>query len=512
MRRLNLSLLVLGRLCLARQPAFSIHDDPFAHPQFEVIFSDSFVSEQEAQSLLEHGNGAAYSTYSADFSAESDLATHYRAANQEAESASEDAATGGEAPSFSYEIMNMPPNKYLCSIPQFDEPRPENQTAAELARAKEAKELERASERGWELLAPMGSKCLYFMPGWWSYRFCYGKNIVQYHALPQVPAGMAPVQDPETLAFMLGRAPSTPARDGGKDGESSSSVVPPNTELQIQGDQRYLVQRLAGGTICDLTGRERTIEVQYHCAPGAAADAIALIKEVTTCAYLMVINTPRLCDLPAFLPPRETTSNPITCRPILPPGDVGAGESSLPRAKTLGGGRPPKGQVLGSTSLVHPPVVGGVIVGGHNILAGAGVDDTTFTLEAPRSYMPNARGGGKVSADAQPLVEIVASGKSKEEGGEITRLSEEELNDRDMDPSFVEDMVTELRGLAGDRGWRLEVVEVPGEDRELRGIVDVEPGENLGTLSRERDGEKGGDGGDEGEEEGSQEYFIAEDL
>lgn len=395
--------------------------------------------------------------------------------------------------------MNIPPAKYLCSIPVLDDASPENRTAAELAKAEETRELARASQRGWELLAPMSGNCLHFMSGWWSYRFCYGRNIVQYHALPQVANGAPPVQDPDTLAFMLGRAPN-PDEAGGSAEQDRKDV-----EVQVKGDQRYLVQRLGGGTVCDLTGRDRTIEVQYHCAPGAGADRIGWIKEVTTCAYLMVVNTPRLCDDAAFLPPRETTANPITCHPISVDG-----ATEHPQA-ALAGGDTPAGRVLGSTSLVHPPVVGGVVVGGHNILAGAG--DSAFSLEVPQSYVPNARGGGKVP-EGKPSREVVASAKSKEEGGEITIMSDEELEVRDIDAEFVRGLVDELVELAGDRGWRLEVVEVPGKDRELMGTVDVKEGENLGTLMREKDGE--GDGEvdgyweEQGEDEGEGETGLEE--
>jgi protein OS-9 len=35
-------------------------------------------------------------------------------------------------------------------------------------------------------------------------------------------------------------------------------------KLAVKGQSRYLVQHLAGGTVCDLTGEERSIEVQVR--------------------------------------------------------------------------------------------------------------------------------------------------------------------------------------------------------------------------------------------------------
>lgn len=33
-------------------------------------------------------------------------------------------------------------------------------------------------------------------------------------------------------------------------------------ELQANGELKYLVQKLAGGTLCDITGKDRRIELQ----------------------------------------------------------------------------------------------------------------------------------------------------------------------------------------------------------------------------------------------------------
>jgi protein OS-9 len=83
------------------------------------------------------------------------------------------------------------------------------------------------------------------------------------------------------------------------------------------GESRYLVQRLSGGTKCDLTGRDRRVEVQFHCNTQPPTDRITLIKETSTCAYLMVIHTPRLCNDVAFLPPQKDSPNAVSCTPIL---------------------------------------------------------------------------------------------------------------------------------------------------------------------------------------------------
>jgi hypothetical protein len=58
---------------------------------------------------------------------------------------------------------------------------------------------------------------------------------------------------------------------------------------------------MGGGTWCELTKKNRRIEVQFQCNPNAG-DRIAGIRETSTCSYLMVIHTPKLCHDLAFVP------------------------------------------------------------------------------------------------------------------------------------------------------------------------------------------------------------------
>ncbi|KAK1689040.1 glucosidase II beta subunit-like protein-domain-containing protein [Colletotrichum godetiae] len=534
MRRFNLLFLATAQLCGARHPGFSIHDDLVAYPQYEIVFSESFILEHEAQALLDRTNP--HSAYSAEFSTASDVSQNVREAT--------DADNGRSSEAFErYELMNTADLKYLCSIPILEPQTPENHTATELAKQEEARELAKASAHGWELLDELDGNCLYFMSGWWSYSFCYNREIVQFHALPTVPNGQPPVRDPHTAEYVLGRVQKSPSQRQGQDQQqqqtTKSGDPPANTDLQIKGDQRYLVQKMEGGTVCDLTGRDRTIEVQYHCVPGMKGDRIGWIKEVTTCAYLMVVNTPRLCDDVAFLPPRATSANPISCQLILPSDDPGA-QAEWHRRKTLEAEESMAGKQEGAAATDEeeaeellkqaqqdPNVrdkaqkgvnVGGVIVGARNVLGDADEEGKPPTkLSPPRSYLPG-RGHG-------PLVEIIASAKSKAEGGATEILDDDELKKLDLSPELVEEMRAELERIAGDKGWKLEVVEQPGAQREIQGIVDHgsegEDGEELAKGKRKKkvvEGEKktqqNGQKQDkqDQQQEGSEEQFFKEEL
>lgn len=420
-----------------------------------------------------------------------------------------------------YEVMTIPPSKYLCSVPVLAPPPAPNQTATELAKAEEARELARANTRGWELLSDLENQCLYFMSGWWSYKFCYGQDIVQFHALSSGVKGGLPARDPHSQEYILGRTEDVYTKKNSKkpnkelqtdvnDQRQTEFRTPPNSELQVKGDQRYLVQRLEGGTVCDLTGRERTIEIQYHCNPGSTGDRIGWIKEITTCSYLMLIHTPRLCEDVAFLPPKETRAHPINCQLIVESEEDANAlrlRQSIEASEAAGviqgqeeaegeKEKSSKGEQDGRrTSRFSGMEIGGVVIGGKQ-LHSTEDGQPPPVLKPPRGFIP-----GKGVSTA-PLIETLAKALSKADGGTVEVVNTEELEQLNLTPETLEHFRKELEKIAGDRGWSIEVVEMPGEDPELRGNIEIEDGEDgkFDVESGGRDGKEEED--DEGEGEG----------
>ena len=349
MRRLELLLVAAGlRLSSARHHAFSIHEDMLAHPQFDIVFSNSFIWEDEALAILQGKTKLTSATISSE-SAPTGTHSSVKKTTQKVRGDTQTTQNAGGDDddddstvvlSEKYELINHPPFRFLCATPVLAPTPAPNHTATELAKAEETREVERAAARGWELMGGLEGKCLFYQSGWWSYTFCYNGDVVQFHALPP-QSGASPVRDPSAPEYVLGRSlPQTAdgsggnAKNGGAGGRRSGfdidaanredqAVLQQNsgtskhtpagvTEMVVKGDQRYLVQRLDSGTICDLTNRPRTIEIQYHCAPGTTVDRVNWIKEVTTCTYLMMVQTPRLCEDSAFRPPKPVRSHPIT--------------------------------------------------------------------------------------------------------------------------------------------------------------------------------------------------------
>ncbi|KAI1858806.1 hypothetical protein JX265_009322 [Neoarthrinium moseri] len=481
MRRISTALLA-AQLCAATRHGFSIHHDLLAYPQFEVVFSDAFISEPEAKVLLDPSHAVDAN--------EKDIQTA---------SATSDPTDGGHKVTETYEIMTMHPHKYLCAIPVIETPPTQNKTETELAKAEEARELARASAHGWELVNGLDGACLYYVSGWWSYSFCYGSDVVQFHALPS--KGGPPQRDPNSQEYVLGRvegpssSTSTSRRGRGNKATpvpakeaKAKTASPPNTELQVKGDQRYLVQRMEDGTICDLTNRPRTIEIQYHCSPGSTQDRIGWIKEVTTCAYLMLVNTPRLCSDVAFQPPAPSRANVISCRTIVPEAEQAAWHAQ----KTLEAKAAMVGQQRKDAQA--PISVGGVVVGARQV-QGKGEDgQEPAQLKPPRNFAS----GNKDNT----IVEIIALGNTNEDGS-MEVLSDEDLQKLDLDPKLVEELKKQIQEMAGDKNWKLEVAEDPGAaTREIRGVIGSDDDDDS-----EGEGEDG-----QGKQEGSEEKFFKEEL
>ncbi|KAI1811892.1 hypothetical protein GGS20DRAFT_578747 [Poronia punctata] len=507
MRRISSLLAVWAwtELCQARQPGFSIHHDLLAYPQFEVVFSDTYISESDAHVLLDRADSP-HPSYDAEFASETDVPAAIRAvSHRDSNDGQRLGATQQGSPiAESYEILTMAPHRYLCAIPVIEPAAAPNKTATELAKAEEARELARASAHGLDLINELDGSCLYYMSGWWSYRFCYGQDVVQFHAIASSVKGGPPTRDISTAEYVLGRAPDPHPTSRSRRGQSVQQSDPgapaiptqPTAELQVKGDQRYLVQKMGDGTICDLTGRERTIEIQYHCSPGSTQDRIGWIKEVTTCSYLMLVNTPRLCVDVAFQPPKEERANLISCRAIVPE----SGEADWHARKTL---EAQASMVSRNKAAAKSPIViGGVEVGARKMI-GKGENGK----EAPRLAPPrNFRRSNSISQ----LVEIIASAAGKSEGGEIQIMSEEQLQELDLSPEIIENLKQEIQKMAGDRGWKLELVEVPGNARELLGIIDED--EDEGEEQGKEKSKKGNKREREAEDEGSEEQFFKEEL
>ncbi|KAJ5232604.1 hypothetical protein N7468_005560 [Penicillium chermesinum] len=421
----------------AKRP-FNIQDDVLAYPQnlfkYQVLYPQEYILDAQAQELLENQ----VSLY--------DEVSSLRANAHGTEGVE---AEKPDKPKYAYEEMILNDRRLLCQIPQVAQDELNATGVTPTSEADEKKELARATDReGLNFFASLRAS---------------------FHALPpgRGVSTYPPTEDPDTHSFILGQFPGH-TQSGEKSRAKEHDPKNEVAELHTKGGSRYLVQHLRGGTRCDLTGRERRIEVQFHCHP-QSTDQIGWIKELTTCTYLMVIYTPRLCDDVAFLPPQQDEVHSIECREILQPEDVPEWEAAKEWFRT---------HQLAEAAADHSEVqmVGGIEIGGHKLVGMEGK-----TIEK-----------GRVVSAGEEHVEIVA----KRENGEIRRMSKQAMKKFDLDPEKVEDMRKQLEEYAGDNDWTLEVVASNGvikfqgivadEDDEEEGNVDPRPHEE--TAPRQADG------------------------
>ena len=397
---LAIALLSVLQLCHASERKFDVKDDIFAFPQYDVSFSDSYVLRDDA-----------------------------------VRKASTTRSDGDHGTPVQYEYLVGNGRPYLCAVPHVVLSTNETE---ESGQPDTEHDLVAAADRGWHLLKDMeGQQCLYYTTGWWSYMFCYNSYVKQYHAVALTPQSRQwpPAEDPNTPSYILGSYDSImkkPTVEG--------SPQPKVGDLQTQSETTFLVQKLEGGTPCDLTGKPRRIEVQYHCSPGTA-DRIGWIKETATCAYQMVVYTSRLCNDIVFQPPKEAHLHKIECQQILTEEQARDWQPGSAEAPQIEDSQPQR------------IMVGRVELGGNKLVGGDGKK-----IER-----------GKIVMTAEEQAEIIVIQKD----GQIQSLSTSDLKKLELNPEEVAAFQKEMQKLAGNNDWKIERLGDANGQLSLRGVVDA---------------------------------------
>ncbi|XP_073519383.1 protein OS-9 isoform X1 [Phyllobates terribilis] len=150
-----------------------------------------------------------------------------------------------------------------------------------------------------DLLKPMeAAPCLTKTKDWWTYEFCYGKHIQQYH-----------IEESEVKGDILYLGHYLSEFDWNNETAKASK----HHRLK-----RYHSQMYVNGSKCDLNGKLRETEVRFLCEDGSG-DYIARVDEPQSCNYVLTIHTTRICNHPFLRPPSTGTPQPIKCHPALSP-------------------------------------------------------------------------------------------------------------------------------------------------------------------------------------------------
>lgn len=180
--------------------------------------------------------------------------------------------------------------QYQCSFPDHNEQEKLNEEVEKVA-----------MEAGIpELLRPLGKRpCLFKTKDWWSYEFCYGRYIRQYHMEDQKPVG-----DIIYLGYFESEY-------------NWENTTEEEITLRKKHEQnRYHSQRYVNGTKCDLNGEGRKTEVRFMCEEGNG-DFISQIDEPETCVYVLTVYTATICHHPYLKAPTPSKPISITCNPVL---------------------------------------------------------------------------------------------------------------------------------------------------------------------------------------------------
>ncbi|KAM6473701.1 protein OS-9 isoform 1-T1 [Liasis olivaceus] len=152
-----------------------------------------------------------------------------------------------------------------------------------------------------ELLKPMeAAPCLIKTKDWWTYEFCYGKHIQQYH-----------IEESEIKGDILYLGYYQSAFDW--DNETAKA----SKQHKLK---RYHSQTYVNGSKCNLNGKPREAEVRFLCEEGSG-DYIARVDEPQSCSYVLTIHTTRICHHPFLRPPSTATPQTIRCHPALSPAE-----------------------------------------------------------------------------------------------------------------------------------------------------------------------------------------------
>ncbi|XP_010533104.1 PREDICTED: protein OS-9 homolog [Tarenaya hassleriana] len=137
-----------------------------------------------------------------------------------------------------------------------------------------------------ELLQPLSGKCLLRQEGWWSYEFCHQRWVRQLH-----------IEDDNKISqeFILGNFDADTTAAFNENLSEASTMKDPRSS---DASQRYHSHLFTNGTICDLTGKPREIEVRFVCAETRAM--VTSITELSTCKYALTVQCPTLCKHPMF--------------------------------------------------------------------------------------------------------------------------------------------------------------------------------------------------------------------
>lgn len=153
-----------------------------------------------------------------------------------------------------------------------------------------------------DVLSSYVGQCFLRQDGWWSYEFCYNRSISQFHKARE--------PEEEELSFTLGLRNT---------GDTIDTIDTNNNGMLLPYTEVY-----TNGTVCDVSGKPRSVTVKYICADDTSQMGgitrqtgelflIKSIKEVETCVYELEFISSAICKQKMYKRSRHKSTLDIKC-------------------------------------------------------------------------------------------------------------------------------------------------------------------------------------------------------
>lgn len=196
------ALLCLTRLTSASKLLHSVPEDPFAFPKYRVSFVNSLpILNETAQRWLREGLKGGEAEFLEQPWGDDRWdkpSSNRKEIGDGGEEEVGNAVKKNQTPSpYRLEHMKLGPKlSFLCLIPPPLEPVPTTPSEEEMQAEAQVDPL-----YSWSLLQPLEGRCLYHRQAWFTYSYCHGSRVRQFHeaphAHPHPPGGYVPEEDPE---------------------------------------------------------------------------------------------------------------------------------------------------------------------------------------------------------------------------------------------------------------------------------------------------------------------------
>lgn len=230
-------------------------------------------------------------------------------------------------PNGTFEMVVGGARPLVCYLPSTNETRMWERELEE-----EVEELDEASQkRVLAAAAPavnkaMMKECVYTVIDHWTYEVCRNKQVTQF------------LQNPEDFRLLGVRRPNR--QHGfyylGKWGHGLDPLL--FSLHTLDPKNKYVLEVVGAGTLCDITNLPRKVEVRYLCDLLRKAPSIVHVMEKETCEYVLEVAVPELCGIKELVLEQLEVVPSAICAEVQAAGETEVEEQAeQPGAIELGG-------------------------------------------------------------------------------------------------------------------------------------------------------------------------------